>query len=599
MATTDLHMNLLGYDYYRDQADPSVGLSHTASLIAGARDEAARLGAVTLLLDNGDSMQGTPLGEQPDAFSLHPLMKAFQVLNYDAIGLGNHDFNFGVDTLEHILKGAPCPVICSNMKAASPETQLPFVASAILERQMLDHPDAPPVRIGLLSVLPEQTVQWDAHLLQDRVQMMNIVQSARTTSGALRAAGCDVIIALAHTGLGQETDPDNSENALQHLVQIDDIDALIGGHTHLRLPDPATPFSKPVVMPGAFGSHLGVIDLQLKHGDNCWKLTGWDCGLRPISQRTTTGDLAPIVNEDTTLVSALAEDHAATVERINTPVGQIEHSLHSYFTFFAPDRALALVACAQAAELREQLKDTSASELPLLSAVSPCKFGARTGPGHFTDVPAGPLSRRHVADLHIFPNYLNAVIMSGAAVVQWLEMSAGMFNQITPGTDSTPLVDLDRAGHNFDVLHGLDYQIDLSVPARFHASGKLADPQAHRIRDPLWNGKPIDPDQQFVVAVNSHRAAGGGNFLMVQQATQIPLPRCSIQDIVYDYLNGTLPTDPLAAASPPWRLAPMSGTHALVYTGPAARRYLDELSHLDLAPPQPTPDGFLQLKIPL
>ena len=599
LATTDLHMNLLGYDYYGDRADPGVGLSRTATLIASARDEASGFGAATLLLDNGDSLQGAPLGDQPEGAALHPLMRAFQVLTYDAIGLGNHDFNFGIETLAQILRDAPCPVICSNMTAASPETELPFTASVILQRRIPAHPNAPPVRIGLLSVLPEQTLQWDAHQLKGRVHVINMVRAARSTSATLRAAGCDVIIALAHTGIGDIADPDGAENALQQLALIDDIDALIGGHTHLHLPDPASPFAKPVVMPGAYGSHLGVIDLQLKLDHDGWALAGWACGLRAISQRSDTGELIPQVSEDSALVAALAKDHAATLKRINQPVGHSAQSLHSFFTFFAPDRALALVASAQAAALRPLLAANADGDLPLLSAVSPCKFGARTGPSHFTNVAAGPLCRRHVADLHVFPNALNAVTLSGAMVVEWLEMSAGLFNQVIPGTCDTALVNPDRAGHNFDVLHGLDYQIDLSVPARFHASGKLADPQAHRIRNPRWKGQPIDPDQQFVVAFNSHRVEGGGNFQMVLQARQLPLPKRPIRDILYDYLDGTLPSNPLAAAAAPWRLASLPGTQVLAYTGPAARAYLDELSHLDLAAPRLTPDGFLQLQIPL
>jgi 2',3'-cyclic-nucleotide 2'-phosphodiesterase/3'-nucleotidase len=599
MASTDLHMNLLGYDYYSDRVDPSIGLSRTATLIAKARDEATGFGAATLLLDNGDALQGAPLGDQFNAAVAHPLMRAFHLLNYDAIGLGNHDFNFGIKTLDGILRDAPCPVICSNMTSVSPETQLPFVTSAVLERRIPAQPEAPPVRIGLLSVLPEQTLQWDAHQLKGRVEVVNMVQAARTTSAALRADGCDVIIALAHTGVGHAADPDNSENALQRLALIDDIDVLIGGHTHLHLPDPANPFSKPVVMPGAFGSHLGVIDLCLNHGPDGWTLDGWDCGLRAISRRSKTGELRSQVAEDAALISSLAKDHAATLSRINQPVGQCMQSLHSYFTFFSPDRSLALVAGAQAAALRPLLDGSAASELPLLSAVSPCKFGARTGPTYYTDVAVGPLYRRHVADLHVFPNLLNAVTLSGVEVLEWLEMSAGLFHQVAPGSSHTELVNPDRVGHNFDVLYGLDYQIDLSVPARFHASGKLANSQAHRIRDPRWNGQPIDADQQFVVAVNSHRAVGGGNFSMVPQARQLPLPLLSIQDIIYDYLNGTLPTDPLAAAPPPWRLASLPGTQVIAYTGPGALAYLDELSHLDLDPPILTSDGFLQIKIPL
>ena len=599
LASSDLHMNLLGHDYFGDRADVGIGLSRTATLIAQARSEAAETGAATLLLDNGDGLQGTPLGELPINAAPHPLMQAFRVLGYDTIGLGNHDFNYGLKALERALRDAPCPVICSNMTALNPDTKLPFVASVVLERQIPACPEAPSIKIGLLSVLPVQTLQWDAHLLKGHVQVEDMVQAARTTSAALRAAGCDLVIALAHTGLGQDADPADAENALQRLVQITDIDALIGGHTHLQLPDPAVPFAKPVVMPGALGSHLGVIDLHLSHGPDGWTLDGWDCGLRAIAQRNISGELRPLVAEDAALVSALAKDHSATLDWMSQPVGHSPQSLHSFFAFFAPDRALALVASAQAAALRPLLKDSAESKLPLLSAVSPCKFGARSGPTFYTDVAAGPLCRRHVADLHVFPNQLNAVTLSGAQVLEWLEMSAGLFNQVDPGSCDTALVNPDRAGHNFDVLHGLDYQMDLSAPARFHASGHLADSDAHRICNPCWHGQPLDPDQQFMVAVNSHRVAGGGNFTMVQRAAALSLPRLPIQHVIYDYLNGILPVDPLATAPPPWRLASLPGTEVLAFTGPAAQPHLHELAHLDLAPPELTSDGFLLLRLPL
>ncbi|TLP69063.1 bifunctional metallophosphatase/5'-nucleotidase [Parasedimentitalea maritima] len=598
LATTDLHMNLLGHDYYCDRTNPGIGLSRTASLISQARSEAVSMGAATLLLDNGDGLQGTPLGEQPDAAPQHPLMRAFQVLDYDAIGLGNHDFNYGIEALSRTLQTAPCPVICSNMTAVDDTTQLPFVSSAILERNIPDAPKAPPIKIGLLSVLPVQTLRWDAHLLEGRVQIADMVQAARQTATTLRAEGCDLVIALAHTGLGHNTGP-GCENALRPLALVDEIDALVGGHTHLLLPDPETVFTKPVVMPGAFGSHLGVIDLQMQHGPGGWRLAGWDCALRAIAQRDSGGRLTPLVDEDPVLTTALAKDHIATRARMDQPVGHSPQALHSYFTFFAPDQALALVANAQAAALRPLLSDRAEADLPLLSAASPNKYGARSGPDYYTDVAAGPLCRRHVADLHVFPNELRAVVLSGAQVLDWLEMSAGLFNQVSPGTSDTALVNPDRAGHHFDVLHGLDYQIDVSAPPRFHASGQLADIQSHRIRNATWNGRPLDKTQQFVVAVNSYRVGGGGNFNMVQQARQISLPRRPIQLAIYDYLNSTPPAEPLAITTSPWQLASLPGTEVLAFTGPAARSHLSELDHLSLPPAEPTADGFLRLRLPL
>jgi 2',3'-cyclic-nucleotide 2'-phosphodiesterase/3'-nucleotidase len=592
-------MALLSHDYYSDQPDPAIGLSRTASLIARARAEASATGAACLLLDNGDGLQGTPLGDLPPG-QIHPLMRAFGALRYDAAGLGNHDFNYGLERLSDVLSQAPCPVICSNMTAAAAGTELPFAPHAVLTRTLPGAgADAPPVRIGLLSVLPPQTVQWDAHHLKDRVRIAPAAETARRTARALREAGCEVVIALAHTGLSGHTEYPGMENALRPVARIAEIDAVVAGHTHLLLPCDSEPFSKPVVMPGSLGSHLGVIDLDLRLSSTGWSVTGSRCTLRPIARRTQEGAVKPLVPEDLDFCAAMAEDHAATRKRMEEPVGYSNTPLHSYFTFFAPDPALSLVACAQAAAVRPLVAGTAAAGLPLLSAVSPAKFGARAGPGNYTDVDAGPLCLRHVADLYVFPNELRAIIVSGAQIQDWLEMAAGLFNQITPGTSGQPAINADRAGHNFDVLYGLEYEIDLSQPARFTPDGNLADPHAQRVRNITWNGQPMSERQHFAVAVNNYRASGGGNFRTLQQASQIPLPPLPVRDVVRDYLAGRLPQDPLSDVPAPWRLAAMPGTEIRISTGPGARPHLHELDPQRVAAKGLTEDGFLSLAVAL
>ncbi len=594
-------MSLLGYDYYGDRPDLSAGLSRTATLIAQARAEAAGDGKLCLLVDNGDGLQGTPLGDLPlGPDKIHPLMRAFSVLKYDAIGLGNHDFNYGLDYLGRALRDAPCPVICSNMTAVDPEVDLPFAPRAILKRPVPGAaPGDPLLKIGLFSVLPPQTLQWDAHHLRGRVQISPITATAEATVRQLRQDGCDIVIALAHTGLNTGTENPGTENALRSVSQIDGVDAVVAGHTHLLLPCKEEPFDKPVVMPGSQGSHLGVIDLELEAGPEGWTVTGSSCGLRPVARRKCDGSLAPLAQEDTEFTAALSEDHAATRSLMEEPVGYSDQALHSYFTFFAPDPALALVASAQAAAIRPLLAGTAAGSLPLLSAVSPAKFGARAGPAHYTDVSAGPLCLRHVADLYVFPNELRAVIVSGAQILDWLEMSAGLFNQITPGTSGEAALDPERAGHNFDILHGLKYEIDLSAPARFTPRGTLADPAAHRIRNVSWNGAPMQENQHFVVAVNSYRASGGGNFRALDQAAQMQLPPLPVRDALRDYLAGRLPVDPLAEAPAPWSLARMPGTHVQIATGPGAGAHLQDLDPARVASNGLSAEGFLRLSVAL
>ncbi|MEC7257934.1 MAG: hypothetical protein VXW58_08950, partial [Pseudomonadota bacterium] len=359
----------------------------------------------------------------------------------------NHDFNFGLAALERALEQAPCPAVCSNMERLDDPPEPGFQPLAVLDRTLDLGGAAHAVKIGVLSFLPPQTVDWDAHLLAGAVRVDDIIDSARRRVDTLQQLGCDIIIALAHCGIGEIRAEDGMENALIPLAAITGIDALIAGHTHRRIPGPdhisVGPFDakrgvihgKPVVMPGAAGACLGLIDLTLApDGPTGWTVTSARAELRPIAERDDKGKLRVIAQEDPALRDVLVEDHRDTVAMMAQPVGHSGEAMHSYFTFFAPDRSLAVVAAAQAAALRPHLEGPTAADLPLLSAVAPGKFGARAGPDFFTAVPAGPLALRHLADLQIFPNDLTAVLVTGAQLIDWLEMSASLFQQIAPGT---------------------------------------------------------------------------------------------------------------------------------------------------------------------
>lgn len=614
LATTDLHVNLTGFDYFADRTDASVGLTRTASLIRTARAESAARGALTLLFDNGDALQGTPMGDLAtrDVGTPHPVMRAFDYLGYDAIGLGNHDFNFGLDALDAVVAQAPCPVVCSNLHRLDPHLLPGVLPYTILERTVLKGDQQVPLRIGVMSFLPPQTVEWDAHLLAGRIRVDDIVGAARHWLPHLRDQGCDVVVALAHSGFSCEPAYTGMENAVRPLAALPGVDAIIAGHTHLRLPsaahaglDAASAESgavqgTPVVMPGTAGSHLGQIDLDIQTGPNGrWEVTGFDCCLRPISIRARTGEILQKVAEDPGLRDLLAADHAATRARMDQAIGQSLQPMHSYFSFFAPDRSLAVVAAAQAAALRPALVGTTAEGLPLLSATAPGKYGGRSGPTNYTDVPAGRVAMRHVADLYVFPNDLRAVIISGAQVLDWLEMSASLFHQIPLGSHDHTLLNADFPGHNFDVLHGVTWQIDVSGPARFYPDGTVKPGDHRRIRNPCHQGQPVQRDQRFVVALNSYRASGGGGFAALKGGCCLPTVQISIRDILQDYLAGRLSRDPLDGASPPWGFTAMPDTSVSVLTGPGAVPHLGDLAGRGVQTGGTDADGFLRLTLPL
>ncbi|AHC99754.1 5'-nucleotidase C-terminal domain-containing protein [Leisingera methylohalidivorans] len=600
LATTDLHCNLLSHDYYADRPGGAIGLSRAATLINRARAEAGRLGAACLLVDNGDGFQGSPLGDiVPGTKGPHPLARAFRFLKYDAVGLGNHDFDFGLEALARVLKDVTCPVLCASLTARQPDLRLPFAPSAVLERKIPGQPGLPPVRIGLFSVLPPQTLAWCGEALQAQLAAGGIVETAAAQASQLKAQGCDLVLALAHTGIDSKAGAGRGENELERLAALPEIDAVVGGHTHLTLPDPAHPFAKPVVMPGAHGSHLGVLRLELEHRCGGWRPGGGTASLQPVGRHRQTGAAQPLVPEEPDFAGALAEDHARTLQRMRQPAGFSPVAMHSYFTFFAPDRGLALVGSAQAAAVRSMLDSAGAQSLPLLSAVAPSKFGGRSGPHFYTDIAAGDLCVRNIADLQIFHNELRVVAVTGAQLLDWLEMSAGLFSQIAPGSSGQLLADPQRAGHNFDVIFGLSYQIDPAQPPRFSAAGVRINPDARRIRKLCWNGRPVEPGQRFAVAVNSYRVCGGGSFGMLQKAEELPLPPMRIREAIRDYIAGRLPADPLAEAPYPWQLAPMPGTSAVAVTGPGAAGYLEELPAGLATPCGHSSGGFLELELRL
>lgn len=608
LATSDLHMNLNGFDYYTDAPEPTIGFTRTASLIRAARHEAE--GDLVLLFDNGDSLQGTPIGDwaMGPAKAPHILMQAFGDLGYDAIGLGNHDFGFGLDVLDRVLADAPCPVICSN--AHRTDMASVWQDHVILHRTAQVQDQKIPLKIGVFSVLPPQTSKWEAHHLQDKVVMDDILTCARDKVQALQTQGCDLILALAHTGLGSADATPGLENAIVPLAAIDGIDALIAGHSHLTLPGAAHDgiehvdaarglvHGKPVVMPGSAGSYLGLIDLTLGATEaGGWSVRDRRAELRPVCPPHSKGSPDSVV-EDPRLLGIFANGHAETRKRSAEPVGRSDRHLHSFFSFCAQDRGLSLVAAAQAAGLRPYLVDTQFRDLPVLSAVSPSKFGGRAGPRFFTNVPPGEICLRHVNDLYVFPNELQAVVVTGEQIQDWLDMSVGVFNQLSPD-HQTALVDPNRAGHNFDVLQGLTYQIDLSQPPRFGADGGLIDPGHRRVQDIRHDGRPLMSDQRFVVALNNYRAIGGGLFPFVDHVDRITLPVLSIQRLLQDYLSGQLPPDPLEQTPHPFRFAPMNACQTTLRTGQAARQHLAEIAEFEPHIVGSDKEGFLLIRLTL
>lgn len=602
LATTDLHSHLMAWDYLADRPSPATGLVRAAALIRALR------GAVpnALLFDNGDFLQGSPLSDwvADDAAStptdVHPMIAAMNALGYDAVTLGNHEFNYGLPFLTRALARAAFPVISANILNSDGR---PFVPpTALLDRSLTDAQGRIfPLRIGVIGLAPPQLTLWDRAVLGDAIQTRDIVETAAAEIPRLRAAGADIVIALAHTGIGALAHSPGMENAAIPLAALPGIDAIVTGHTHQVFPGPAvaanaavdpaagTLHGTPAVMPGFHGSHVGVIDLHLEHDGLRWRPLGHAARAIPVSAAPAA---AP--RPDPFLDALAAVPHARLLAHIRREIGQTRVPIQGYFSLVAPDLTLQTVADAQRIRARRLLAAGAGSRLPLLSAVAPFHAGGRAGPQAYVDIPAGPLRRRHASELYLYPNRLTVIALSGAQLSDWLEHAASLFLRITPGQTDQPLIDPDFPCYLFDVIDGLTYAIDPACPARHTADGTLRDPAARRVSDIRIEGRPLDPAETVLVATNTYRAAGGGGAGVLGAARIVLVDDQGIRDSVLDHLAGAGPLDPVLR--PSWRFVPHPATAAWFDTGPAARGCP---APAGVTPCGPAPGGFHRFSLSL
>ncbi|SQI83332.1 2',3'-cyclic-nucleotide 2'-phosphodiesterase [Klebsiella oxytoca] len=204
------------------------------------------------------------------------------------------------------------------------------------------------------------------------------------------------------------------------------------------------------------------------------------------------------------MVAVLKADHDATREFVGKPIGKSSDNMYSYLALVQDDPTVQVVNMAQKAYVEHYIQgDPDLAKLPVLSAAAPFKVGGRKNdPASFVEVEKGQLTFRNAADLYLYPNTLVVMKVSGKEVKEWLECSAGQFNQIDPASSKPQsLINWDGfRTYNFDVIDGVNYQIDITQPARYDGECNSINPQAERIKHLTFNGKPIDPNATFLVA---------------------------------------------------------------------------------------------------
>ncbi len=586
LETTDLHMQLLDYDYFADHPDENTGLIQLADKIAAFRAEPD---VTSLLFDNGDFIQGNPLADYiahtEGQTSIHPMIAAMNTLQYDAVTLGNHEFNYGVPFLQAALLDAKFAITCANIRHLS-NTPLadPFV---ILDRQVrCDDGVMRTLRIGVIGFVTPQITDWDSAVLDGVIETEDIVATATLTVPQMKAAGADIIVALCHSGIGASDHSHRMENAAVPLAAVTGIDVILTGHIHEIFPDDSrlqddaidpiagTLHGKPTVMAGFYGNCFGVVDLRLGWDDGTWRIVRQSSQLEPGDGKT---DIPSTLRQ--TLTAHVRHSHDATLTYIRQPIAQTAVPIHSYFATIEPDLPQQLLAMAQCEHITQALQGGPFSDLPVLAATAPFRSGGRAGPGHYIDIAPGPLALRDAAAIYPFTNTLCAVRRTGAQIARWLERAASRYMQITPGEHNQPLINPHNPAYNSDTLFGLSYSFDLTAPAMFDPAGNISNAETRRLRDLSFNGHQIADDDIFIVATNSYRTNGGGSFQGVPHKDVLHISNETTRDILINHLqthqNVTSP------AIPTWGFVPIADTSATFRSAPAAQRHMtNAITHL-------------------
>ncbi|MCC7497900.1 MAG: 5'-nucleotidase C-terminal domain-containing protein [Bryobacterales bacterium] len=529
LATTDMHGNLYPYDYFT--AKPADrGLAKIATLIASIRAE----GIHPLLIDCGDVIQGTPIEtlyqewvktghlplslSVPAGFDHDPMMAAMNKLGYNAMVVGNHEFNFGLKNLDRARSDAGFPCIAANIRVkrgASARPFAPYVVETING-----------VRVAVIGLTTPAVPTWEEPAHYAGYEFEDGVKAAVNTVREVRASQRPGIVMLAvHAGL--DRDPKTGrvlaggrENMVYQLAARlgsgpTGVDAIVFGHSHQELPQTRLN-GVLLIQPKNWAASLARIDFVLDGGAGGWKIRESSGALLRVNQETPA---------DPAMLALGRPYHELAEKYLSTPVAKsgIEMTGRN-----ARNEDTALLDAVQRVQLHYAKADVSLSAL----------FNPRVV------IHRGPVTVRELAALYIYDNELYAIEGNGRMLREALENSARYFRSCaTPDCDGS-LINPRVFGFNFDMAEGVEYEIDLSQP------------EGRRIVNLRYRGKPLTADQPLRIAINNYRAGGSAGYTMFKNARILWKSAVSIRDLMIEYYTAhkQLPS----SASNNWKIVPES-----------------------------------------
>ena len=533
LATTDLHGNLYPYDYYT--AQPAArGLAKIATLIQAARAENAN----NLLIDCGDTIQGTPLeavhqeyietGHLPEGLAFagpplarDPMMLAMNAIGYDAMVVGNHEFNFGLKNLAEARAVANFPWISSNIRADPGATARPFAPYFVKT--------VAGVKIAVVGVTTPLIPVWEPEEHYHGYRFESGVDAVRRVVAQLRQREHpDIVIVAAHSGLDRSAKPgalgdgDSRENMIYQIAtEVPGIDAIVFGHTHQQLAGYRIG-DVLLMQPKNWGISLGRMDFVLESAPfGGWRIVSKSSRLIPVTRDTMA---------DPNVLNIARPYHELAESYLNTPIADAPAALDARL---ARVEDTALIDAVQQVELNYSKADVSFAS----------SFNARAA------VKKGPVTVREIAGLYIYENQLYVIQGDGKMVRDALENAARYYQTCSGDCSHGPLINPQVIGYNYDIAEGVNYEIDLTQPP------------GHRIRNLTWHGKPLDDHQPLRIAVNNYRAGGGAGYSMFRGAKIVWRSPDEIRDLVIRYFrqHKDLPSEP----DNNWRVVPEAAREEL------------------------------------
>ncbi|MFJ6702582.1 MULTISPECIES: bifunctional metallophosphatase/5'-nucleotidase [unclassified Streptomyces] len=544
MGTTDLHGNVFNWDYfkdaeYTDAKGNAMGLARVSTLVNQVREEKGRRN--TLLLDAGDTIQGTPLTyyyAKVDPITakggpVHPMAQAMNAIGYDAAALGNHEFNYGIETLRRFEEQLRFPLLGAN--AVDAKTLKPAFPPYFVKKFHV--PGAPPVKVAVLGLTNPGIAIWDKAYVQGRLAFPGLEEQAAKWVPRLKALGADVVVVSAHSGTSGTSSYGDQvpyvENAAANVARrVPGIDAILVGHAHVEIPELKVvneTTGRTVVLsePLCWAERLTVFDIELVFARGRWEVESVAASLRNSNT----------VADDPKITRLLRDEHAKVVAYVNQVVGSATETLTTVEARYRDAPIIDLITKVQEDVVKAALAGTEYAALPVLAQASPF---SRT-----SQIPAGEVTVRDLSGLYVYDNTLVAKVMTGAQIRAYLEYSAEYFVQTAAGApvDVEKLTNAGgRPDYNYDYVSGLRYEIDIAQPA------------GSRIRNLTREGAALDDTARFVLAVNNYRANGGGAFPHVASAQEVWSESTEIRTRIAEWVTAKGVLDPRDFASADWLL---------------------------------------------